>query len=695
MIALAAGACTKEVEVPVEKRVVETVIVEKEVPGQTIKVVETVLVEKIVAGEKVTVVETVIVEKNVPGAKVIETVVVEKEVPVEKQVVVTATALPPTAVPPKGPVTWTIGFPDDITSLNVWDIMGPASTAYNFYAMLNQYPALMALSDQRFDYVPMLATDFPGDVVQEGDFWTTTVAMRDDATWSDGEPIDANDVVFTVATALEFELPGNWGSNIDSAVVDHAEAVDQFTLKIYFKSKPGLSRWQYGLAQTIIVAEHYWAPVAEAAKAEAELLDRQNALYGHKPVNEPKAGELVFQKWEPGAFVALEKNPTYYWQDSTVTQHESGAYAETIGGKTFSAYGEPGGDVALKLTRSVDADAVNFSVFSSQDAAILALRAGEIDYFLSPLGLSAGLKQQVTGQPGIATIENPSNGFRYLAFNLRRAPMDNAAFRKAVATLIDKEFLCEKILQNAAFPIYTAVPEGNGFWWNPDVPQVGKGLTREERINEVVTLLTGAGFTWDTAPAWNPDGRKVDAGEGLRDPSGNLVTELEILTPSAGYDPLRATSGIWIEQWLKEAGIPVKANLTGFNVIVPRVFEEQDFDMWILGWGLTIYPDYLADFFHSSQTVLGGLNAGGYSNPEFDALADDFTSETDLDAARAKAFTLQEYLADDLPYVTLFATPIIEAFRSETVNFAFTDVLDGLQNYFQSINGPLAHTAVD
>jgi len=658
-ITLAAVACAKEVvEVPVEKRVVETVIVEREVPVEQ---------------------------------RVVETVIVEKEI--TKQV--TPTPRPATPVPAKGPVTWTIGFPDDITSLNVWDIMGPASTAYNFYAMLNQYPALMALSDQRFDYVPMLAKDFPRDVVQEGSFWTATVEMRDDVKWSDGQPIDANDVVFTIATALEFELPGNWGSNIDSTVVDRAEAVGPYTVKLYFKSKPGLSRWQYGLAQTIIVPEHFWAPIVAEARKEAELIDRQKALFGHKPVNEPKAGEMVFEKWEPGAFVSLKKNPTYYWQDSKVVQYESGAYAETVRGKTFTAYGSPGGDVALELTRSVDADAVNFSVFSSQDAAILALRAGEIDYFLSPLGLAAGLKQQVVGQPGISVIQNPSNGFRYLGFNLRRAPMDNAAFRKAVATLIDKEFLCEKILQNAAFPIYTAVPEGNGFWWNPDVPQVGKGLTREQRINEVVSLLTAAGFTWEKQPAWNAGDRKVDAGVGLKDPSGKPVKELEILTPSAGYDPLRATSGIWIEQWLKEAGIPTKANLTGFNVIVPRVFEEQDFDMWILGWGLTIYPDYLADFFHSNQAVLGGLNAGGYSNPEFDALADDFTSETDLTRAREKAFTLQEYLADDLPYVTLFATPIIEAFRSDTVNFAFIDVIDGLQNYFQSINGPLSHTAVD
>ena len=130
---------------------IDTVIVEVEkvLPGE--KVVETVVVEKEVPVEK-KVVETVIVEKEVPGEKVIETVVVEKEVPVEKEVVITPTPVPATPTPVKGPITWTIGFPDDISSTNIWDIIGPAATAYNFYAHLNQYPSLMALSDKRFDY---------------------------------------------------------------------------------------------------------------------------------------------------------------------------------------------------------------------------------------------------------------------------------------------------------------------------------------------------------------------------------------------------------------------------------------------------------------------------------------------------------------------------------------------------------------
>ncbi|MDP6823997.1 MAG: ABC transporter substrate-binding protein [Dehalococcoidia bacterium] len=633
--------------------------------------------------------------KEVPGETVI------KEVPGEtviKEVVVTPTPASDagTSSGSEGPKFWTIGFPEDVTTTNVWDMLGPGSTAYNYYAFLNQYPALMSLSDKRFDYVPALADGFPTDAVQEGDFWTITAKLRDGAKWSDGEAIDADDFVFTVDTALDFGLPGNWATNIDPEIVDHLEAVDPLTVKFYFKSQPGLSRWQFGLAQQAIVAEHFWAPlVAEAGAAGTDEEQRQ-ALYAITPENEPKGGEMVFAKWEPGAFVELEKNPNYYWQDSTVDQYASGAYSETAGGETFTAYGDTSGDVDLSLTRSVAADTTSFSIFSSQDAAILALRAEEIDYFLSPLGLSAGLKNQVQGQSGITTVQNPSNGFRYLGFNLRREPMADPAFRTAVATLIDKEFLTEKILQNAAFPIYTVVPEGNGFWWNKDVPQIGKGLDREGRINEVVKILGDAGYTWETEPAWNADGRKVDAGKGLKNPDGEAVTELEILAPSAGYDPLRATSAIWIEQWLNEAGIPVTANLTGFNVIVPRLWEDPDFgfDMWILGWGLTVYPDYLADFFHTNQSELGGLNVGGYSNDEFDALADAFIAETDTAEARVQAFELQEFLASDLPYVTLFATPIYEAYRSDTVEFAFTDVLDGVQNYFQSFNGPLAHSTI-
>ena len=50
-------------------------------------------------------------------------------------------------------------------------------------------------------------------------------------------------------------------------------------------------------------------------------------------------------------------------------------------------------------------------------------------------------------------------------------------FRQAIATVIDKEFVSQTILQDSTIPMYSLVPEGNAFWHNPDVPQFGKDWT--------------------------------------------------------------------------------------------------------------------------------------------------------------------------------------------------------------------------
>ena len=139
--------------------------------------------------------------------------------------------------------------------------------------------------------------------------------------------------------------------------------------------------------------------------------------------------------------------------------------------------------------------------------------------------------------------------------------MDSKAFRQAVATLIDKEFIANvafNTFDDLDLPMYTVVPEGNKFWSNPDVRQFGIDLSREQRIKEVVALLKGVGFTWGEEPKFAVG--KVQPGEGLRMPDGQVVPEMEVLPPGEGFDFMR-TAAVWIERWLSEAGIPVKANL--------------------------------------------------------------------------------------------------------------------------------------
>ncbi|MFQ5878709.1 MAG: ABC transporter substrate-binding protein [Dehalococcoidia bacterium] len=622
-----------------------------------------------------------------------------------------ATPTPQPAATPVAPAvpavqgTFKTGILEDLSTTNIWNMLGPEATAWNLYVLLEHYPTLYEYSDQRFDWVPSLADGFPSALRQEtvdGEtFWTAAVKLKQGFKWSDGKDVTAEDAAFTFNTAAQLRLPGNWASYVDPTVFNHAEALDPLMLKLFFKEKPGLSRFQFGVGFAPIVQKSFWEPTVSEAKAKlatvdaadaealaATLEEAQQTLFAYTPQDEPSAGGFVLSKWEKGAFAENRVNQNYFFQGRTVTEHENGAYREEKPGVySFAAYGEPTGPTALEVEEGPFVESTLFSLYSSQDAAVLALRRGEIDYIFNPSGLAAGLQQQVAGQPDITTASNPSNGFRYLGFNTRRPPMDSKEFRQAVALLIDKEFLTQRVLLGVALPIYSTVPEGNLYWHNPDVSQLGKGLSREERINQAVELLKGAGFTWEAEPQWNPDNRAVERGKGLRMPNGELVSQMEILAPSAGYDPLRATVAIWIEKWLNEAGIPVRVNLTGFNVIVPKVVMQQDFDMWILGWELTVFPGYLADFFHSGRAQPGDFNPGGYANSQFDALANQLVAETDVNRARDLAFQLQEILADEVPYVLLFTTPILEAYRSETVDFPYSDVLQGIQGGLGAAHG--------
>ena len=594
-----------------------------------------------------------------------------------------------TAVAPSEPETekvYRIGISEDLTTTNYWAYLGPDGTIWNSYVLGGSKPALYGYSAQRLDWVPSLAAGFPSpleeEVVDGQTFWTTELDLKQGVKWSDGNEVTAEDFVFTAHTVIDLQLSGNWASIVDSEYFDRAEASGPYNLKIYFKQKPGLARWQFGMAFMPIFSKSYWEPVVAEAKQAGEFTEQQKALYAHVPEGDPSAGGFIFDQWERGAFAEKASNPGYSFSGTEVTQYANGAYqSSTPGLGDFIAYGEPGGEATLEYVEGPYSESTIYSIYGSQDSTVLALKKGDIDFMLNPLGLSSGLQEQLQGEDGLTTTENASNGVRYLGFNFRKAPMDNKAFRQAVATLIDKEFMVDTVLQGVALPMYTMVPEGNGAWYNPDVPLIGKGMTRAERIAGAVALLKEAGFTWETEPRVSEDGNFVEQqGEGLKMPNGEPVPPMEVLSPSPGYDPLRSTFAIWIERWLNEVGIPLRANLTGFNVIVDKVFNRQDFDMWILGWSLSAFPDYLEAFFHSRHSGLEGHNAGGYNNPEFDRLADALLAETDLETAQRQVFEMQAFIADDLPYVALFDTPIVETFRSDRIEFPYTEALGGIQS---------------
>jgi peptide/nickel transport system substrate-binding protein len=568
----------------------------------------------------------------------------------------------------------------DLTTDNYWAYLDPESSVWNAYVLGNQAPALFQYASPTNQLVPLLAEGLPEEPVQEGETWTITQPMKSGLVWSDGVPITANDIVFTYGAVRDLGLGGNWLIGYPIAgegrlgLLD-VQALDDSTVKFVFNDKPGLSRWQFGVALAAVLPEHFWSEAVSSASTAGDL-------YAASGVGAPGMWAYDFVEAEPGAFARNTANLNYPFQGSTTRLYSDGTYEFESAEISERFHGEGGGEVTHEYTEGPYAADVTYSIYTSQDAAVLALTTGEVDFMLTSLGLQRGLQQLVLAEPDLDLIINASNGYRYLAFNTRKFPMSETAFRKAVACLIDKDFMANTVLAGAAIPVWSQVPEGNAFWYNPDAPRWCDGLTQEERLNTAIGVLKDAGWTWDTEPVWDPNNLDaIPRGEGLRGPDGDLVPPLELLAPGPGYDPLRATYALFIEDWAQDLGVPVRANPTGFNVIVDAVFtSDPQFDMYILGWTLTPFPDHVVEFFASDRdSVLGGNNTPGYSNPAFDALAAQFQSVTDLDEARALVREMDAILADELPYVVLFTTPIVEPYRT-TLNFPFTSALDGIQN---------------
>jgi peptide/nickel transport system substrate-binding protein len=492
------------------------------------------------------------------------------------------------------------------------------------------------------------------------------------------------------------KLGGNWPSIINPDFFDHAEVVDKYTVKFYLKAQCSYDGWDEGLLFAPIFNMAYWEPKFVAA---AQAQDPVKALYENKGDDEPVAGGWLFQKWEPGAFAESTANKNHYFYGAKSVRPYSGGYTEEKPGVYkythttkvgFPYDGDQGSaildkdkpTVRLELTTGPFVDATQWRIYGDQATAVAALIKGDVHFLLNPLGVQAGFRKQLKEAKGVGIAENAGNGLYYMSFNLRREPFNVKEFRQAVSIMIDREFVTQQLLAGLAIPTYSIVPIANTAWYNPNIKTYGKGLKEAEKADLAIKLLKQAGFSWDVEPKVDIPNNKVTPGRGLKY-KGKPVQPFELLAPHQGYDPLRATFALHIEERLNKIGIPVKVNLTGFNTISSRVFDEQKFDAWILGWGLGgKFPSYLVSFFHSENAGLGGQNAQGYNNPEFDKIADEFRLACDQAKLKELAFKMQEILSEELPYVPLFNAPLFEAFRADAFvgdHMPYEKVFDGIQ----------------
>ncbi|MFO7753988.1 MAG: ABC transporter substrate-binding protein [Desulfobacteraceae bacterium] len=533
--------------------------------------------------------------------------------------------------------TLRVGIAEEPRTLNIW----LASDANSRKVLSLIYQHLYIRDPETLELTPWLAKEKP---VYDPDTLSYTVTLRD-ARWSDGSPLTADDVVFTVDLIKRFKIPmyiSKW------RFVKKTVAVDDKTVR-FFLDKPRAIFLTRSMVIPI-VSRKEWADRADRAEQKEKPL---MALMNQKIDKPLGCGPFVLKKRREGAFLYLEKNPHFFASGSTINGYGIGPHV----------------------------DSIIFKIFRSADVAILALRKNSIDYYWS--AVQPGHIDALEKDENTRVFISKKSAFYFMGFNARKAPFSGRGLRRAAAYLIDREFIISRILQGYADRMLSVVPEGNVSWYNPDLPSYGEGDSREERIRRAWKLLKSEGYTWNTPPV-DKEGNVVKPST-IITPDGEPMEPVTILTPPADYDPHRAACGTIIQEWLKDAGIPASSRPMSFGALLDKVKAEHDFDSFILGYGsLSLDPDYLRSFFHSKNAKERGWNMSGYSNPEYDRIAESSARCMDKEERRELVFRLQDIVLNDVPYIPLYNPHMIEAVNVNRFS-GWVEMVGGIGNLWSMV----------
>lgn len=450
------------------------------------------------------------------------------------------------------------------------------------------YETLFLYDPLTDEYEPWLA--------EQGDWTSDTtyeVTLRDGLTWTDGKPITSDDVVFTIELGKMETVPYHPMYEFISSV----EAVDDRTTKVTF-SEPRYQQWSNWVYFNPIVPKHLWGN-----KSEKDVTSGAN----EKPVG---SGPYLYETHDQDRMV-WKKNDKWWGKDKL--------------------------DLDVKPTYVVDI------VNSSNEAALGQLLQGDIDLSNNFL---PGIASLVKGGYQLQTYYKDapymlSANTTWLVPNTTKAPLNDAAFRRALANAIDLDKIVNSVYGQI---VEKASPTGLLPIWDE---YIDKGV-----VNEL-------GPTFST-----PNAKQILSQAGYRDTNGDGLVEnkdgsplaLKLATPSGWTDWNEAARVI--ADSAKAAGIQITSE-TPADTVVQDMRESGDFDL-ILDNQRQMdntpfrYYEYVFGLpILESQTT---VNYGRYENQQAWDLTQqlDQTKVGDLAGMNAIASQLQQIQLTEMPMIPLW-----------------------------------------
>ena len=303
-------------------------------------------------------------------------------------------------------------------------------------------------------------------------------------------------------------------------------------------------------------------------------------------------------------------------------------------------------------------DQILMPVILDYDARLLALKKGDID----TLGIQATRIPEVKDDPNIYLLTYQTFNLQFLGINCQQYPWNYTAIRKAIAHLIDRDWIIKNVFNGFGVPVESAIPPAFGDWSNPNVPTYpySKELAKKE--------LLDAGFTYDEkAGKWyEPNGREL----------GKIVIQV----PPQEQAPWLYQEALHIVEDARSIGLPVEIEAIEFQALVSQIYSKT-FKSFILYLGWDRIPTLAYELFRTG----GSWNFWGISDPELDKLLEKFYFTTNITEAKEALWKVQEKVADILPYIPIYMGIAIVGFRTDIAGIVLNQPLGG-QSYLTSLD---------
>jgi peptide/nickel transport system substrate-binding protein len=462
---------------------------------------------------------------------------------------------------------------------------------------------------------------------------TVTIHMRPSFKWSDGKPVDANDVIFFVDLVKQAvkESAANWSSYSPGLFPDSlasVQAAGEYTVVMHLKRafNPGyfLDNQLEGLVTPLPSTE--WNVDAPGKHLDYTVPANAKKIYDYLA----KAGGQIAQfatnplwKIVDGPLVLSSFNAT----NSSFVQKPN----KTFGGSPKPLYSELDTDTYTGIT----------PLFN-------ALRTGSLD--IGGIDFSQLSQVPTLRSDGYSVYGYPGLGWYGAIYNFKdktdhfNAIIGQLYVRQALAHLENQPAYLKGIFKNAGVLAFGPVPSSPP---TPFTPANAVNNPYPFNPNAAVALLESHG--WKVVPNGQTTCAKAgtaanECGAGI--PAGTPFKFTWFYIPPTTTPSSALESEAFASEAKAAAGIDIQLEEKTFNFIVtayndadPSQIKHQN------EWGVVNFGGLVYDIYPTSATVFnttGDLNTGGYSNPEADKLMNDSVYGSNPKAVTNEASFLTE-----------------------------------------------------